>query len=615
MPATQSLVLTGTTLADAPAATDCDTAGCATPSAGQLRIGTADGHPWATHLKADLSALPPGARVTSAKLSLTRSDCTTQCVTQKPDVYELSTAWTAAQSGKALLTAAGDESYISDTALTEIDFGMLVQSWMDRGSNEGIALTVPGAAASASYDSGAAADAAKQPKLTIEYLPPTAPGAVTDVVPTAGDAGLLATWNPPLDSGANGEITYVAKAEKSDGTVVGTSEGTVPRAVFTGLDNALSYRVAVTAKNGVGSGPVSRSALIQGSSVAGGATRYKDYVQAYLSARNKVTTGVSSTAADAAAESPHAEVFSELLGVQEDPVVGTREALATQSHAYIGASSALADTTVLNGADGRVLVRSAVIQTVTLRVNGVDEVSENRIYRRFVFNVVAGAATLESESDDIEAGQTLSTTAAAGSQVVATPADAPSLPAGAVEPIALGEDGFPLSDEPEAEAGARTAAYVNGSGTASWALSHAYDKPEYYGIDCANFVSKSLYYGGGMKMRTGWYTSNNVWWRNPTFSWAPRESRTWVGAQGLFTHLFNYRQPGYVNRDYNLRPGDVLFFMYEGETRYNHTAVVRGIQGGTVKIAQHGYAPLSSLTEILSRNKFKEIGALRPRSR
>ncbi|MER6317441.1 hypothetical protein ABT237_27300 [Streptomyces sp. NPDC001581] len=40
--------------------------------------------------------------------------------------------------------------------------------------------------ASASYNSGAAADAAKRPKLTIEYLPPTAPGAVTDAVPTSG---------------------------------------------------------------------------------------------------------------------------------------------------------------------------------------------------------------------------------------------------------------------------------------------------------------------------------------------------------------------------------------------------------------------------------------------
>ncbi|MFC9814064.1 amidase domain-containing protein [Streptomyces virginiae] len=614
MPATQSLVLTDTALTAVSTATDCDTAGCATAPAGELRVGTADGHIWATHLKANLSTLPPGARVTSAKLALTRSDCTTQCAAQKPGVYELSTAWTPAQSGKELLTAAGTDAYVLDTALPEVDFGILVQSWTDRSTNEGMALTVAATEAAAKYHSGAATDVAKRPKLTIEYLPPTAPGAVNDVVPTPGDSGLLATWNPPMDGGANGEITYVAKAEKSDGTVVATSEGAIPRAVFTGLDNALSYRIAVTAKNAVGSGPVSRSALVQGSAVTGGAARYKDYVQAYLSARNKVTTGVSLTAEDAAAESPHADVFRELLGVQEDPVVGTREALATQSQAYIGASSALTDTTVLNGTAGRVLVRSTVVQTVTTRVNGVDEVAENSGYRRFVFNVVAGAAKLESEADDIESGQTLSTTAAAGSQVAATPADAPSVPSG-VETIALGADGFPVPGEPEA--GVRTASYVNGSGTASWALSHAYDKPEFWGNDCANFVSKSLYYGGGMKMRDWAFFQDRAWWKKNTWTSWKKNSYTWSAAQNLFVHMFNYRQPGYVNRSYNLRPGDILFFQYRGDSVYNHTAVVRGIQGGTVKIAQHGYAPLSTLPEILARNEGKivAVAALRPRSR
>ncbi|MFE0606634.1 DNRLRE domain-containing protein [Streptomyces sp. NPDC058880] len=291
MPASQSLVIGDAAFAGVSTATDCDAPGCATPPNGRLRVGTADGHLWATHLKADLGALPKGARVTSAKLSLTRSDCTTPCVVQQPDVYELSTPWTPAQSGRDLLTAAGNEAYVSGTALTEIDFGQLVQSWIDRGGNEGMALTVPGAAAGAEYHSGAASDASQRPRLTIDYLPPTAPGAVADVVAAAGDTGLLVTWNAPLDGGANSDVTYVVKAEKGDGTVAGTWEGTALRAVFTGLDNAGSYRVAVTPKNGVGNGPVSRSALVHGATVAGGAARYNDYIQAYLSARNRSSRG------------------------------------------------------------------------------------------------------------------------------------------------------------------------------------------------------------------------------------------------------------------------------------------------------------------------------------
>lgn len=114
----------------------------------------------------------------------------------------------------------------------------------------------------------------------------------------------------------------MAKAEKSDGMVVGTWEGTALRAVFSGLNNVTSYRVSVAAKNAVGGGPVSRSALAQGVSVAGGTTPYTDYVQAYLSARNKVTTGVSATTAEAAAESAHGAVFGAVLDVQEASLVG-----------------------------------------------------------------------------------------------------------------------------------------------------------------------------------------------------------------------------------------------------------------------------------------------------
>lgn len=620
MPATQSLVITGTSLPGVTVATDCDVPGCATPPNGQLRLGSADGHLWAVHLKADLTALPMGARVTSAKLSLTRADCTTACEAQKPEAFELSTPWTAAQSGKDLLTAAGSDSYVSDLALSEVDFGMLVQSWIDRGKNEGLALTVPGTVAGASYHSGAAADPALRPKLTVEYLPPTAPGAVSEVVTTPGDTGLLATWNAPLDGGTTGEVTYVAKAEQSDGTVVGTWEGTALRAVFSGLNNATSYRVSVTAKNAVGSGPVSRSALAQGASVAGGTTPYKDYVQAYLSARNKVTTGVRATTAEAAAESPHGAVFGAVLDVQEASLIGGLVALGTQNQAYVGASSALTDTMIANGGADRVLVRTTVIQTMTLRVNGVDEVSEDRRAKRFVFTVSGGTVKLESESDDSEAGQKLSATAAAGTQVAATPADTTGVPTDGTETILLGEDGFPVSDP--SSSGALTASYVNGSGTASWAWNNAGRIPREYGTnDCTNFVSKALYNGGGMKMRHWAYWQDRAWWRNTSWTSWKKNSHTWSAAQNLFTHMLNYRQPGYVNRAYNLRPGDILFFEWKKDNGvHNHAAVVTGNNQGVVSVAQHGYNAHDTLQAIMARNRtganpIVGVSAFRPRSR
>ncbi|WP_329390654.1 amidase domain-containing protein [Streptomyces sp. NBC_01351] len=51
----------------------------------------------------------------------------------------------------------------------------------------------------------------------------------------------------------------------------------------------------------------------------------------------------------------------------------------------------------------------------------------------------------------------------------------------------------------------------------------------------------------------------------------------------------NHRRPGYLNQSYNLRPGDILFFRFKGDSVYNHTAVVTGHSRGVVLIAQHGY--------------------------
>lgn len=43
-----------------------------------------------------------------------------------------------------------------------------------------------------------------------------------------------------------------------------------------------------------------------------------------------------------------------------------------------------------------------------------------------------------------------------------------------------------------------------GLGTGSWAHNNTGVKWEYT-YDCVNFVSRGLYYGGGMKLRAGWY--------------------------------------------------------------------------------------------------------------
>lgn len=85
--------------------------------------------------------------------------------------------------------------------------------------------------------------------------------------------------------------------------------------------------------------------------------------------------------------------------------------------------------------------------------------------------------------------------------------------------------------------------------------------------------------------------------------------------------MFNYRQPGYVNRAYNLRPGDILFFEWKKDNGvHNHAAVVTGNNQGVVSVAQHGYNPHDTLQAIMARNRtgpnpIVGVSALRPRSR
>ncbi|MFJ9953524.1 DNRLRE domain-containing protein [Kitasatospora sp. NPDC091207] len=603
-PTPATAVFTGATLADASAATaggGCDTGACPAADPAELRVGTvADGSSWTSWLKPDLAAVPAGSRVVGGKLALTRSDCaagTPGCDETPVDIFQLGSAWTPGAGGPALTAAVGLESYASAAKPSETDLAALAGSWIEKGEAYGLALRPPaGWTGATRYHSATAADPAQRPKLTLEYLAPTAPGAAELVTATSGDAGLVVTWNAPTDRGSVGEVGYTVRVETSAGVLVQEIATGDVRAAFTGLDNTRAHRAVVTARNSFGSAAPAASAVVQGTPTAGGPDQYRGFVQEYLEARNKVKMKSGFTAPEAAAEAAHGTVFVDLLATQEASLVANREALATQGQLYTAAAVTLTDVVVDQQSAGKVVVRATVKDSVMIRSNGVDSPSEGAGPKRFEFTLGA-TVLLASEADDLAAQQKLSSSAAAQAQVEVADAAQPD-PADAQKAVPLDANGFPVQQAQPA-AGAVQAGY-NYNGTADWARRNVgikWDFPQ----DCTNFVSKALYYGGGMRTRYGFKMLDSAWWQNDywMFGWHINRSYTWAGAANLHRHLLNHRYSTWLRWTSDARPGDVVFFKWRNESRINHAAVVVS-WGARMELRQHGRQGVTTLNEVLS---------------
>jgi hypothetical protein len=147
--------------------------------------------------------------------------------------------------------------------------------------------------------------------------------------------------------------------------------------------------------------------------------------------------------------------------------------------------------------------------------------------------------------------------------------------------IELGENGFP--DETPVAPGptALSARSVNGHGTANWAYNHTGIGWE-YSQDCTNFVSKALYHGGGMKCRC-------------------------------------HRPATRISKTDNAQLGDIVFFKWKKERRYNHAAVVTSKVRGHLGLSQHGIKNHTTLDDVLARyrgtsNPIQRVLIIRPRS-
>ncbi|WP_234384825.1 amidase domain-containing protein [Streptomyces sp. MMG1121] len=609
-PDTKSLTLSGTSLDDATAAVREDG-----PAVRDERLVLdADHTAW---FKPDLTKVPAGARIAGARLRLTPVSGT-----ERPaEIYELLDPWTAPQKGKDLPDLL-DEAPFGDAARpADQDLTAVVQSWLEQGSGEGLALRPPsGDRQAVAYHSGRAKDAAQRPRLVIDYVPPAAPGRPQDVRATSGAGGLLATWNPPQDDGSAGDgPAYTVVVRKEDGSEAARVTTPAPRAVVTGLADKTAYRVFVQARTDHGTSPDATAGPVTTAGVPGGATAYREIVQQYLDARAGLLTGRHTTAAAALAASTRGTSFADLLNAQAPALIDSREALARHDSTYTDASVKLSDVLVGTDADGAVLLRAAVEESAQLKQDGAAEPDEGRQEQRFTFSSNGGAPILHLAADAPAAETVLTEAPSAWNGLDVAPPDAQDADEVPDEPIALDADGFPAEEKTAASPVALRAAAVSGSGTANWASKNINTKWE-YGQDCTNFVSKALYHGGKMKTRSGGRKHDRAWWQQYyLFGTIKNKSYTWSGAENFRRHMTRYRHAPSVSQK-NARPGDIVMFKWKKEKVYNHAAVVVGNNGRNIQLRQHGGVNKTTLSAAIARyrhkaNYIERVIILRPKSR
>ncbi len=140
-----------------------------------------------------------------------------------------------------------------------------------------------------------------------------------------------------------------------------------------------------------------------------------------------------------------------------------------------------------------------------------------------------------------------------------------------------------------------------GNGTADWARRNIRVRRE-YSQDCTNFVSKALYFGGGMSTHPGNRARDYAWWDQGYFLWKPFKSYTWSAAHNLYNHLTGYRWTASIMGVHSAKPGDLVFFKWVGESRINHAAVVVSY-GRTMELRQHGLVDQTTLYDALARQR------------
>lgn len=624
--ATATATITGSQISGTDAVSDpgsCAGSDCPLSSTATLNAGYDGTSNWASGIKIDVSSIPAGSTIVSAKLTLTESGCLTgtSCASSPIDLYQPVSDVAAAGTGPALASDAMPNPITATSPATEgtWDITAAVQSWVAGEPNDGLILQAPaaGTAGISYYSPTASTGSASLPDVTVGYIPPSVPVAPATLAVTPGDQGALVTWaDPPnwgyTDSTGTATASFTVQAI-SGGTVAASTTVSSDNAVITGLTNGTSYTFQVSATNPVGTGPPAASGAVTPAAVPGGSSQYITATSQFLNAQDALISGQSATAT--AALSGKSMASADITQLSNENLDDSPVAVLMAAHGEQDTN----DTTSVSGAlamataGGTVTVYATADETYSTTDSStgtaVSIPGENIDDDLFTYATSGGTPQLtgyvDADAALVQVGPDEMPTASS------LTLDGPP-PTGGPAPLATDSSGnfvagtestsAPCIDAPD---GGHHGGYLctNRDGEVNWALAHWKGSNDGFGDDCTDFTSRALHRGGGLKMDVAPFPKveqhdDSYWYRVQAFDgseWRWFNSFSWSVAQRLAN--FFYGQGSYFRKYISSAvPGDVIFANWRrkddhtpgsGFHNIDHVGVITKVNGRNIYITQH----------------------------
>ncbi|WP_079065191.1 amidase domain-containing protein [Streptomyces olivochromogenes] len=122
------------------------------------------------------------------------------------------------------------------------------------------------------------------------------------------------------------------------------------------------------------------------------------------------------------------------------------------------------------------------------------------------------------------------------------------------------------------------------------------------------------------EFRWGGRKTDGAWWQQYyLFGSVKNKSYTWSGADNLRRHFSGHRPATRISKTHNAQLGDIVFFKWKKERRYDHATVVTSKVQGHLGLSQHGIKNHTTLDDVPARyrgtsNPIQRVLIIRPRS-